>query len=713
MSIAGRIKEIKNKSGMTSEELSGKSGIPSGTLNKILSGSTQSLKAETLVSLAKALNVSVGELIGENQDKKNTCDADEKNYGYVRAGAFTPETKVGDVNGNIKAILSSIAKADKQGVKLTVLPELCITGYTCSDLFFQTVLIEKAEDALCIIAEKTKNYGMLVFVGCPLRKNGKLYNCAAALYKGDILGIVPKSYLPNYNEFYEKRQFNPAPIENGEIIIKNKTYPFGTKMIFTDSEMKEFRVACEICEDLWVMCPPSLYHSAAGASITVNLSASDEIIGKAEYRRNLVATHSAKTVSGYVYASAGGGESSTDVVYSGHNIISENGNVLAESKLFSGESAVADIDCSFIEFERTKTVNYDFGKLGEYKYITFALPIKNEKISRKYFPTPFVPSAESERTERIDLILTIQAEGLKRRITHINCKTLVIGVSGGLDSTLAALVAVKTLDMLNRPHSDLIAVTMPCFGTTGRTKSNSIKLAEALRATVKEIDITEAVRTHFRDIGQKANVTDVTYENSQARERTQVLMDIANKEGGIVVGTGDLSELALGWATYNGDHMSMYGVNNSIPKTLVKYMIKHIAEKSDENLKAILYDILDTPVSPELIPAENGRIIQKTEDIVGPYLLHDFFLYYLVRMGFRPSKVFEIAKESFKGQFSEDDIFKWLETFIKRFFAQQFKRSCLPDGVKVGTVSLSPRGDWRMPSDADRGIWLEDLENAK
>lgn len=712
--VVQRIKKYKQMFSITSEELSKKSKIPLGTLNKILSSSTKSIKTETLAAIASGLGVTVSDLVGkEKRGETYTATVSEPILSYCKVAAVTPEIKVGDVEKNTKAIIDAIEEYSIKRVKVLVFPELCLSGYTASDLFYMDTLLKACEKSLVKIADNTINCDALVFVGSPLKRNGKLYNCAVAICKGKILGVIPKKFIPSYNEFYEKRQFSVPDEENSTIFIQSKEYPFGNKLIFRNKYYPEMKVAAEICEDLWTVKSPSCDYAVAGANVIVNLSASDEIIGKAEYRRKLVSMQSAKCVAAYVYSDAGTGESSTDMVFSGHNLIAENGKLLSESEIFGDGVAVADVDLSFLEYERSKLFNYSFGNTDEYKFIEFTASLNFDRTDRKYEKTPFVPVDDNELKNRINLILNIQSEGLARRVKHTNCKTLVIGLSGGLDSTLALLVACRAMDKLSRKRKDIIAISMPCFGTTDRTKNNAKTLAEQLGTTYKEINITESVKSHFKDIGQNEKNTDVTYENSQARERTQVLMDIANKSGGLVVGTGDLSELALGWATYNGDHMSMYGVNASVPKTLVRYIVKHVAEESKVKTKKVLLDILDTPVSPELIPAENGEIKQKTEDIVGPYVLHDFFLYHFVRSGFAPSKIFKIAEATFEGEYDSKTIYKWLETFIKRFFAQQFKRSCLPDGVKVGSVALSPRGDWRMPSDASAEIWLKDLRRVK
>ena len=710
METIEKIKKLKDESGLTAAQLSEKSGVPLGTLNRILSGKQKSVKSDTLKSLATALGTTIKYL---SSDERSDGETQVKDYGFVRVGAVTPRVCVGNVEKNADEVKRALAAASDKKVGVLVFPELYLTGYTLSDLFYNNLLSEKVEKSLIDIINFSENYETLFALGFPFFTSGKLYNCAAVICGGKLLGIVPKTFIPNYNEFYERRQFSPAPKDNRQVFYCNQSVPFGTNLLFENEKQKDCVVAVEICEDLWAANSPSLRHAENGATLVLNLSASDELIGKAEYRRSLVSSHSAKAVCAYAYSDAGDGESSTDMVFAGHNIISENGKILAESKLFENGLIFADADLSYINFERKKLFNYVSQDLSGYERISFSLSALGDDFCREYHKTPFVPSSGDELDDRIDLILNVQAQGLKTRVEKINCKTLVLGLSGGLDSTLALLVAVKTIDKLHRSRKDIVAVTMPCFGTTSRTKNNSVLLANALGVTLKEVDITQSVLSHFADIGQDKSITDVTYENSQARERTQVLMDIANKSGGIVIGTGDLSELALGWATYNGDHMSMYGVNASVPKTLVRYIVKHVADRSDEKTASVLYDILNTPVSPELIPAVNGEISQKTEDIVGPYELHDFYLYYFVRAGFSPSKIYAIAKRTFSDAYTDEVIYKWLKTFVKRFFAQQFKRSCLPDGVKVGSVSLSPRGDWRMPSDAYEDLWLSDLENSK
>lgn len=631
-------------------------------------------------------------------------------HGFFKVAAATAEIKTADPLFNADKITEIMEKAEEKRVKLLVFPELCITGYTCGDLFFQTALYDAALKALSYITEKSAKTGAVTIVGMPLLKDSKLYNTAIFIYKGKILGAVPKSFIPNYGEFYEGRYFAPAPEENSEILINGVSCPFGTKLIFASEQSPEFKIACEICEDLWVASPPSVSHALAGADVIVNLSASDEVIGKKEYREALVKNRSAHLLSAYIYADAGSGESTQDMVFSGHNIIAENGTILAESKLFSNGLTVTEIDLQRLSGERMKQNTFVSESKG-YETVYFSMPLEETEITRTIEKNPFVPKEEEKRASRCELILEIQAEGLKKRLLHTGAKTAVIGISGGLDSSLALLVAKRAMEKLNRPMTDILAVTMPCFGTTARTKSNAECLCDALGTSFETVNISETVKSHFRDIGHDINKLDVVYENSQARERTRVLMDIANRTGGLVIGTGDLSELALGWATYNGDHMSMYGVNASVPKTLVRHIVRYVADTSEnETVSKVLYDILDTPVSPELLPAKDGEISQKTEELVGPYELHDFFLYYMVRLSFSPEKILRLCLIAFDGEYDEETVKFWLKTFVRRFFSQQFKRSCLPDGPKVGTVSLSPRGDWRMPSDASRNAWLSEAE---
>ncbi|MBO5069672.1 MAG: NAD(+) synthase [Roseburia sp.] len=631
--------------------------------------------------------------------------------GFIKVAAATPKIRVADTVYNTEVICDCIRQAAEKGAKVIVLPELAITGYTCSDLFLQEKLLSEAKEALFRIAGFTQNLDGIVFVGLPLSYNGKLYNVAAVINRGRILGFVPKTCIPTYNEFYEGRHFargmeQPVQVE----LADGSRVPMGTKLLFTCREMPELVVAAEICEDLWSPEPPSIRHARNGATLIVNLSASNEITGKDVYRRELVAGQSARLLCGYVYVSAGDGESTQDLVFSGHNIIAENGRLLKESVRFQNEEIYSEVDLQRLLTERRRMSSFEMLQ-EEYCRVEFSLKMERTQLTRFIDPMPFVPGGKADREKRCDEILAMQAMGLKKRLEHTNCKTAVIGISGGLDSTLALLVTVRAFDMLGMDHKGIKAVTMPGFGTTDRTYDNAVNLIRCLGADFVEVDIKDAVLTHFRDIGQESSVHDVTYENSQARERTQILMDIANKTGGMVIGTGDLSELALGWATYNGDHMSMYGVNSSVPKTLVRHLVRYYADTCGEKvLEQVLLDVLDTPVSPELLPPEDGKISQKTEDIVGPYELHDFYLYNMLRQGFSPAKVYRLAKLAFAETYDDATILKWEKIFYRRFFAQQFKRSCLPDGPKVGSVAVSPRGDLRMPSDACARIWLDELE---
>ena len=619
--------------------------------------------------------------------------------GFIKVAAATPEVRVADVEFNADKIIRCITKAENEGARLIVLPELAVTAYTCGDLFLQSELIRRAENALIGIVNATKDLDILCVAGLPVSDNGKLYNCAAFFKDGNILGFVTKTNIPNYSEFYEMRHFNTMAA-NSTVYFGGMKIPIGPKLIFVAKEMPEFAVAADICEDLWASNPPSNSHTENGATIIVNLSASDEVIGKSSWRRKLVEVQSAKTESVYIYADAGEGESSTDMTFSGHNMIYEAGTFLAESKIFSESIIYADVDVERCIQERRRVTTFKNSDKNDYQIIYFNTAFEKTNIRRKFDRCPFVPENDDNLRERCEEIFAIQYHGLKKRLKHIGIKTVTIGISGGLDSTLALLVTAKAFDDLGLPKSGIIAVTMPCFGTTDRTYNNAVSMIKSIGATFKEVNIKAAVTQHMSDIGADINVHDVTYENAQARERTQVLMDIANKSGGIVIGTGDLSELALGFATYNGDHMSMYGVNASVPKTLVRYLVKYIADTSSDELKNTLYDVLDTPVSPELLPPEDGQIVQQTEEIVGPYELHDFFLYNMVRWGFSKDKVYRMAKLAFVGVYDKETIKKWLDIFVRRFYNSQFKRSCIPDGVKVGSVSLSPRGDWRMPSDA-------------
>ncbi len=630
--------------------------------------------------------------------------------GFLRVAAATPEIRVADCRFNAENIIRLAKEADEKGASVTIFPELCITAYTCSDLFLQKTLLDGAKDALMQIVKASEELETLLAVGLPIKKDASLYNCAAVIHKGKILGIVPKKNIPNYSEFYEARHFSSG-ISSGKIEINGDEIFFGSDVIFCCKNIPELKIGFELCEDLWVPNSPSTRLAGLGATLVCNLSASDEVIGKADFRRSLVSIQSAKLIAGYVYADAGWGESSTDMIFAGHNLICENGAVLVESKLFQTGLIFADMDLQRICHERRRTTTFQ-NLCEEIEMIPFELKIRDLDLKREFPQTPFVPSGKKDLDERCEEILSMQARGLAKRISHTNAKTAVIGLSGGLDSTLALIASVHAFDILGRDRKGIVCVTMPCFGTTSRTKNNALELAKAYGTDFEEINISKAVHQHFEDIGQDFNNHDVTFENSQARERTQVLMDVANKTGGLVVGTGDLSELALGWATYNGDHMSMYAVNASIPKTLVRHLVSYEAGKSGGKLREVLLDILDTPVSPELLPPdENGKISQKTEELVGPYELHDFFLYYFVRFGYPPKKILRIAKLAFAGKYDETEIKKWLSIFVRRFFAQQFKRSCLPDGPKVGTVTLSPRGDFRMPSDACARLWLEELEN--
>ena len=650
--------------------------------------------------------------------------------GFIKVAACTPEIQVADVDFNVDKIISQLEKCREESVKVAVFPELCITGYTCQDLFFQNALLDKAMDGVVKIAKTTADSDMLVAVGVPVRANGKLYNCAAVIQDGEVRAFVPKTHLPNYNEFYEARHFAPYRGECAAIDLREygqlEFIPPMEQTVFVCEEIPELVVGFELCEDLWVADPVSNYLAKAGATLICNLSASDEVIGKDSYRRQLVSNQSARLVAGYIYCSAGDGESTQDMVFSGHNIIAENGSILAESRLFENGITISEIDFKKLAFERRKISTYPASAEWDYSskdsgFLNmenisrerFSFEIGETALTRKFAKTPFIPSNQAERNERCHLILQMQSHGLKKRIAHTHSKTVVIGISGGLDSTLALLVCVMAMDLLKRPNTDIVAVTMPCFGTTKRTRSNAEILCDALGVTFREVDISKAVLQHFEDIGHDYNDHSVVFENGQARERTKVLMNIANQVSGMVVGTGDLSELALGWATYNGDHMSMYGVNASIPKTLVRHIVQYYGDTcTSDTLRDVLYDILDTPVSPELLPTDESgtEMTQKTEDLVGPYELHDFFLYYGIRWGFEPSKVKRLAKYAFEGDYPDEVIDKWLKTFYRRFFSQQLKRSCLPDGAKIGSVTLSPRGDWRMPSDAVAKLWLEDID---
>ncbi|SMC57654.1 NAD(+) synthase [Papillibacter cinnamivorans] len=632
--------------------------------------------------------------------------------GFVKVAAGTPRIRVADCRHNAEKTFELMREAGKAGVRILVLPEMGLTGYTCGDLFFQRTLLKGAEEGLQTILKATRSLDLLTVVGMPLVYHNKLYNCAVVIQSGAVLGVVPKTYLPNYGEFYEKRNFVGGFEGNDVITLNGREVPFGSRLLFRCAEMPELTMGVELCEDLWTPRPPSIGYAEAGATLIANLSASDEIVGKDSYRRALVVGQSARLVCGYIYAGAGEGESTTDMVFGAHNMIAENGVLLGESRFKTGLT-VSEVDLFRLVGERCRMDTFPPADDSEYLTVPFHLPLEKTALTRYVSSRPFVPEDREDRKTRCEEILLLASLGLKKRLEHTGAKTAVVGLSGGLDSTLALLITTLSMNMLDRPASDIVAVTMPCFGTTDRTRSNAVELAGRLGATLRKIDISATVRSHFADIGQDMENQDVTFENGQARERTQVLMDIANQTGGIVIGTGDLSELALGWATYNGDHMSMYGVNASIPKTLVRHLVDYVSRDNEEKaseLSSVLTDILATPVSPELLPGNNGDIVQRTEDLVGPYELHDFFLYYAVRWAFPPAKVFRLAEYAFGKEYSRTVILKWLKVFYRRFFSQQFKRSCLPDGPKVGSVTLSPRGDWRMPSDACAELWLAEAE---
>lgn len=632
-------------------------------------------------------------------------------HGFIKVAAVTPDIRVADVYYNTDQICQKIDETVENGAKIIVFPELCITGYTCGDLFTQDILLEKAREGLYKIAEYTKGKRVLIFVGAPLAVDGELYNVAAAINDGKIIGLTTKSFLPNYGEFYEMRQFYQGPEEAREILFHGEKVFFGPNLLFVANEMETLVVSAEICEDVWSPIPPSIRAAREGAVIIANCSASDEKVGKDTGRRGLISGHSSKLICGYIYANAGEGESTTDLVFGGHNIIAERGNVLAEGKHFENGVIYSEFDIQRINSERRKNTTFQCLKKRTLPQISFSILMEETELTREFSSRPFVPAGEKEQEERWQEILMIQAMGLKKRLEHTHCKHAVVGISGGLDSTLALLVTARAFDFLGLDRKGIIAVTMPCFGTTDRTYQNACKMSLKLGADLREVKIADAVLKHFEDIGHDPADHSVTFENAQARERTQVLMDIANQVNGMVIGTGDMSELALGWATYNGDHMSMYGVNSSVPKTIVRYLVRYYADTcEDAELRDILYDVLDTPVSPELLPPKDGEIAQKTEDLVGPYELHDFFLYYMVRAAYSPGKIYRIAKRAFAGEYDNATIYKWLRTFYWRFFSQQFKRSCMPDGPKVGSVALSPRGDLRMPSDASPAVWMEELD---
>ncbi len=634
--------------------------------------------------------------------------------GFVRVAAATPDIRVADCEYNAESVCRYAVRAYGEGASLLVLPELCLTGYTCGDLFLQDTLLDGALNGLKRIMNACKDMDMIIMAGLPITVKGVLYNAAAVVYHGRVLGFVPKSYIPSYSEFYEERHFHSGAHVETEVPFDGGSVPFCTEILFRCRELPSFTIAAEICEDVWAAEPPSIGHALAGATVIANLSASDETTGKDVYRRELVNGQSARLLCAYIYADAGDGESSTDLVFGAHDLICENGTILAESERFQNEMIFADLDLSRLTSERRRMTTWHPDINDAYRVVEFDMPLKYTDLRRYIDPSPFVPKNKSEREKRCEEILTIQAMGLKKRLEHTHSRCAVVGISGGLDSTLALLVTARAFDRAGLDRKRIIAVTMPCFGTTDRTYRNACELVHRLGATLKEVDIREAVQQHFKDIGHDPDSHDVTYENAQARERTQVLMDTANQMNGMVIGTGDMSELALGWATYNGDHMSMYAVNASVPKTLVRHLVRYYADTADSvSLRDTLGDILDTPVSPELIPPKDGEIFQKTEDLVGPYELHDFFLYHVMRFGRGPKVVFRLAGHAFKGVYEPEVILKWLKTFYSRFFAQQYKRSCMPDGPKVGSVAVSPRGDLRMPSDACVNLWMKELDEIK
>ncbi|MCM1290274.1 MAG: NAD(+) synthase [Corallococcus sp.] len=704
--LVKKLNALKKQQRLTLAQLANKSGLTLGTVNKIMSGALLDIKADKLQKLCTALGVLPKDVLGDAEPDNARTTAETNFLGLVKIACVSPEVRVADCEFNVIKIVESAKHASQDGAKIILFPELCITAYSCGDLFFQSALREAAKRGLAEICDSLRDLPAVVVVGLPIADvSGKLYNVAAVVFRGEVLAFVPKSNLPNYNEFYEKRLFAPAPQFETTAEFFGKQVPLATDIIFADSAHSSVRFSIEICEDIWVANSPSFRHANAGANLILNLSASDEIVTKDIYRRKMVEIQSAKAGVIYAYCSCNDGESTSEVVFGGHNIICENGAVIAESKPFGKGYAIAEADFEFIDNERVRLSKSNAE--DNYKIIPFDLPIF-DKTTRNYDRHPFVPADKKVRAERCEEILNLQAHALKKRVQHVNAGKLVIGVSGGSDSTLALIVCKRALDLLGKDAKDIIAVSMPCFGTTARTLNNSVALAKAIGASVQKIDITKAVTQHLSDIGHSITKHDVTFENAQARERTQVLMDIANSENGLVIGTGDMSELALGWSTFNGDHMSMYSVNGSVPKTMVKALLAHVANGADEPLKSTICDVLATPISPELLPAKPGEA-QITEDIVGPYELHDYFIYMLVRKGFSPSKVFTLAQISFKGTYDAKTIYKWLDKFIRRFFSQQFKRSCLPDGVKLGTVDLSKNG-WRMPSDACCASWLADLE---
>lgn len=639
-----------------------------------------------------------------------------KEFGFIRVGAIVNKLILANPLKNAEELIKEIKNAKKLGVSIVTTPELSLTGYTCGDLFLQDKLLSDSEKALQKVLEETKKLDIISILGMPIKQNNQLFNCAIVISKGEILGAIPKTYIPNYQEFYEARWFaSSKELKSHDIEILGQTVPITTNILFQDKTLKEATFAIEICEDLWTVTPPSNNHALAGATIIFNLSSSNELIGKQEYRKSLVSSQSAKTISAYIYTSSGIMESTSDILFGGASMIYENGSKLAENKRFEIDSNIitADIDVLKLANDRRKNRSYmNMAPNTDYIIIKVDIADSIKNLQRDYKEYPFVPSNEQERNKRCEEIIEIQSSALARRLLQLNNPKCVIGMSGGLDSTLAYLVIIKAFEKLNRDNKDIIGITMPGFGTTDRTYQNAVDLIKEYGATLKEISIKEASLLHMKDIGLPENDRSVTYENIQARERTQILMDVANMENGLVIGTGDLSELALGWCTYNGDHMSMYAVNTSIPKTLVRYLVAWVKDTTTGKKKEVLQDILNTPISPELLPPdEAGNILQKTESSIGPYVLHDFFLYHFLRYGASPKKIYTLAKYTFKDSFSDEEIKKWLRVFIKRFFAQQFKRNCIPDGVKVGSISLSPRGDLRMPSDANMEIWLNEVNN--
>ena len=644
---------------------------------------------------------------------KNALGGEKMKHGFIKVAAASPKVRVGDTLFNLEGAKRCLDEAERAGANLLVLPELGLTAYTCGDLFYSDTLLKGALSALGALRDYSRGKRCLTAAGLPLRLGGKLYNCAAIIHDGAVLGVVPKTVLPNYGEFYEKRQFTSGADWQGENEIKllGQRVPFGRELLFCCRELEDFVLGAELCEDLWAPVTPATGLCLAGATVIANLSASNELIGKEDYRRLLISSASSRLICGYVYANAGHGESSQDMVFSGHSLIYENGMKLSEKPPFAeNELVMTEIDLFKLRSERHRNTSFDQSGAPACRRVYFSQEERETALTRRFSRLPFVPAGAEILAGRAESILQIQSRGLMRRLEHTGCRRALLGISGGLDSTLALLVTVRAMDMLRRPRTDILAVTMPCFGTTARTRMNAETLCEELGVRFLTVDISASVRQHFKEIGQREENTDLTYENCQARERTQVLMDMANREGGLVVGTGDLSELALGWATYNGDHMSMYAVNASVPKTLVRCIIRYEAGRCAPAARAVLEDILETPVSPELLPAKDGSISQKTEDIVGPYELHDFFLYHMLRFGSGPERILRLACLAFGTDYDREEILRWLKVFLRRFFAQQFKRSCLPDGPKLGTVTLSPRGDWRMPSDASARLWLQEAE---